>query len=116
MSKGWWPMGTKKYSESSFWRKVKKYWKVAGKKVMDPAFTLYYAARDPETPLWAKAQIWGALGYFVWPLDAIPDFTPVVGYTDDLGVLVAAVAVVAAHIKPEHKRKAKAKLKEWFDF
>ena len=48
------------------------------------------------------------------PIDAILDITPVVGYADDLGVIVAALAVVAAHIKPEHTEKALAKLREWF--
>jgi uncharacterized membrane protein YkvA (DUF1232 family) len=48
------------------------------------------------------------------PLDVIPDLMPVVGFSDDLGVLVAAVGVVATHIKREHKEMAKEKLSEWF--
>ena len=102
------------YSDSSFWDKVKKYAKTAGEAVLDPSLKLYYAAQDPETPTWAKATMYGALGYFISPIDAIPDITPIVGFSDDLGVLVAATAAVAAHIKKEHAEKAKETLKRWF--
>jgi uncharacterized membrane protein YkvA (DUF1232 family) len=103
------------YSEEGFWDKVKKYAKVAGEGVLEPALKLYYAAQDPSTPTWAKGVIFGALGYFISPIDAIPDLTPVVGYADDLGVLVAAVATVAAHIKEEHVKRARDTLRNWFD-
>lgn len=105
----------KDFSEDGFWGKAKKYARVAGKGVLEPALKLYYAARDPDTPTWAKTTIYGALGYFISPVDAIPDILPGVGYTDDLGVLAGAVAAVAAHIKAEHVAKAKETLKKWFD-
>ena len=102
------------FSDEGFWSKVKKFAKSAGENILNPALKLYYAAQDPETPTWAKTTIYGALGYFISPIDAIPDLTPVVGYSDDLGVLVAATAAVAIHIKKEHKEKAKETLKQWF--
>lgn len=105
----------KKYSEDSFWEKVKKYAKDAGESVISPALKMYYALLDTDTPVWAKTTIVGALGYFISPIDAIPDIMPVVGYSDDLGVLAAALAVVSASIKDEHVRKAKEILKRWFD-
>lgn len=105
---------TKAYSEDGFWEKIKKYAKVAGESVLEPALKLYYAAMDADTPAWAKGVIFAALGYFISPLDAIPDFTPVIGYADDLGVLAAAVAAVAMHIKEEHTEKAKEVLAQWF--
>ena len=105
---------TQAYSDGSFWDKVKGYAKVAGETVLEPALKLYYSASDPDTPAWAKAVIYGALGYFISPIDAIPDITPLIGYTDDLGVLAAAVATTAAHIKDEHAHRAKETLKQWF--
>jgi uncharacterized membrane protein YkvA (DUF1232 family) len=93
---------------------VVKYAKIAGKEVVERALQLYYAAQEPSTPAWAKTVIYGALGYFIFPLDAIPDLTPVVGYADDLGVLAAAVATVALYINAKVKQKAKQKLSEWF--
>jgi len=74
------------------------------------ALQLYFAARSPETPAWARSVIYGALAYFISVFDAVPDFTPVVGYTDDLSVLAAALATVASYVGPEERRKARAVL------
>jgi uncharacterized membrane protein YkvA (DUF1232 family) len=101
------------YSEDSFWRKVTAFAQAAGKEVVLIALTSYYCARDPDTPARAKTVIYSALGYFVFPLDAIPDITPLVGYADDLGALTVALALVAAHIKPEHRSRAEA---QWGNF
>jgi uncharacterized membrane protein YkvA (DUF1232 family) len=102
------------FSEPSFWEKLAKFALKAGRQVVKIALILYYCLRDPETPARPKSVIVGALGYFVFPLDAIPDPTPVVGFADDLGALVLAMTIVAAHIKPEHRKKADEKLGEWF--
>lgn len=102
------------FSDESFWEKVRRYAKRAGHRVLEPALVLYFCLQDPDTPAWAKAVIVGALGYFILPTDAIPDATPVVGFSDDLGALTAAVGIVGVHIKPEHQSKAKDKLRQWF--
>jgi uncharacterized membrane protein YkvA (DUF1232 family) len=105
---------SKEFSEDSFWTKVKDFAIKAGKEVIEKALILYYCLQDSDTPAWAKAAIIGALGYFISPIDAIPDFTPVIGFVDDLGVLAAATATVAMYIKEEHKEYAKEKIKIWF--
>jgi uncharacterized membrane protein YkvA (DUF1232 family) len=106
----------KEYSENSFWDKLsKKNVLKAGREVVMHALTLYFCLLDKDTPLKARVTILGALGYFVFPLDVIPDFTPGVGYVDDLGVLAIALSTVAVHIKPEHRRRAEEKLSLWFD-
>lgn len=104
----------KDYSEDGFWEKVKKFAKIAGSEVIGKALQLYYTMQLPSTPVWAKVVIIAALGYFISPIDAIPDAIPVVGYADDLGVLVAALATVSSYVTDEVKAKAKAKLAEWF--
>jgi uncharacterized membrane protein YkvA (DUF1232 family) len=101
------------YSEAGFWNKVKHQAKNAGRKVLEQALKMYYSATDPDTPRWAKTTIYGALGYFISPIDAIPDLIPALGYTDDIGVLIAAAAVVATYIKDEHVQKARATLAQW---
>jgi len=102
------------YSESSFWQKLAKYAKAAGYELVEKALWLYYAAQDPDTPLKAKAIIYSALGYFILPLDVVPDITPVIGYSDDLAVLATALATVAIHINANVKAQADQKLKDWF--
>ena len=104
----------KHYNEESFWEKVKKFATKAGGKVIYTALKLYFALQSSNTPVWAKSIIVGALGYFVLPIDLIPDVVPAVGFTDDLGVLLAAVAAVAVHITPEIKEQAKKQLRNWF--
>jgi len=104
----------KYYSETRFWDKARTVAKTAGKAALEPALKMYYSATDKDTPAWAKATIYGALGYLISPLDALPDFIPVAGYTDDIGVLIAAAAAVAAHIKPEHVERARETMAKWF--
>ncbi|MBL4865016.1 MAG: DUF1232 domain-containing protein [Pseudomonadales bacterium] len=104
----------KDFSDQGFWSKAKGFARTAGIEVMSKATLLFYAAKSDKTPLWAKTIIYGALGYFINSMDAIPDLTPVVGFADDLGVLVAAIAAVAAFISPESKRKAEIKIEQWF--
>ena len=48
------------------------------------------------------------------PLDAIADFTPAVGYADDLGVLVLAIAAVATYINEDVRNKTAVKMRSWF--
>ena len=62
----------------------------------------------------SKATIIGALGYFISPFDALIDLTPIVGYTDDLGVLLLALGVAALYINDHVKAKARKKLCELF--
>ena len=104
----------KNYSEEGFWSTVKRVAALAGKEVIGHSLVLFYAAQSDKTPLWAKTVIFGALGYFINAIDAIPDLTPVVGFADDLGVLVAAIATVAAFISPSSREQAEAKLQKWF--
>lgn len=103
------------FDERRFWHKIGTYAKKAGYGAIEKALWLYYAAQKPDTPLWAKAAIYGALAYFVLPLDAIPDLVPIVGYSDDLAALAAAIASVSKQIDDDVKEKASEKLTEWFD-
>ena len=102
------------YSESSFHRKLARYARVAGREVVEKALWLFFAAQSPETPRWARTAIYGALGYFIFPLDAIPDFAPLVGYTDDLGVLAAALATVAMYVTDDIKQRSREQADRWF--
>ncbi len=97
----------KNFSKQSFWKKININWKNAGKKIIQVALELYYSLMDGDTPKWAKGVIMGALGYFIVPIDIIPDIAPIIGFSDDLGVMLSAIAVVAVHIKDDHRKKAK---------
>ena len=102
------------YSEEDFWAKIKRVARKAGAKVIYVALILYYELADEKVSLKEKGIILGALGYFILPVDLIPDFLPIAGYTDDLAALVAAVVYVKSHQTPEVTMRAQTKLREWF--
>lgn len=102
------------FSEGGFWAKTAKVALRAGAGLVEKALVLYYVMRDGATPLWAKAAITGVLGYFILPIDLIPDFIPVAGFTDDLGAIGAAMLIVAAYVRDDHRDRARAKMKDWF--
>lgn len=104
----------KHFSETKFWSKLKKYGKKAGSSVVYAVMLLYFTLQKPEVPAKTKAIIIGALGYFILPLDLIPDLAIGVGYTDDLGALGLALLQVAMYIDQDIKDQAKQKLVEWF--
>jgi uncharacterized membrane protein YkvA (DUF1232 family) len=72
----------------------------------------WFCARDPATPRRVRMTLLAALGYFVLPLDALPDIMPLLGFTDDAAVIAAALAAVASSITPGHREKAKQTMTE----
>lgn len=103
-----------RYNEKDFAYKLGKAARKAGIKVIYLALVLYYVLKSPSVSKGDKGKIWGALGYFILPIDLIPDFLPVAGYTDDLAALAWAFYSVAKNVTPEIKEQAKSKLHEWF--
>lgn len=104
----------KHFSIEELWKKIKKYSKKAGSSVIYVVLILYYTLQKPEIPKAAKLTIAGALGYFILPVDLIPDLMPGVGYVDDFSVLMAAIFQVLVHIDEDVKNQAKNKLKDIF--
>lgn len=93
---------------SGFWPKLGKV--AASIPFAEDAVAAYYCAFDRATPLKAKGILIGALAYFVLPVDAIPDFVLGLGFTDDMAVLLAAIGMIRAHLKPAHYDRARATL------
>lgn len=92
--------------ERGFWTKLRKY--VRHVPFVQDALAAYYCAMDGETPLHVKAVLFGALAYFVLPIDIVPDIIAWIGFTDDAAVLYAAIRTVAPHIKVSHRDQARA--------
>jgi len=54
---------------------------------------LYFAARHPQTPWYAKLLVVAVVAYAMSPIDLIPDFVPVLGLMDDLLILSLGIAL-----------------------
>ncbi len=89
---------------------IKKGVKKSGVQLAYSALLMYNAFLRKETPHWARSVITGALVYLICPVDAIPDVTPIVGYTDDLGVLSFALVSIAGYINDDIREKSKEQL------
>jgi len=72
----------------------------------------WICTRDPATPRRVRLTLLAAIGYFVLPIDAIPDILPFLGFTDDAAVLAAALAAVAGSITPGHREEARRVLQD----
>ena len=112
------PADLSKYeSEFSFdglMNKIKESAKKAGLKAIYMALLLYYALESPTISTMDKAIIYGALGYFICPIDIVPDIIPFIGLTDDIAVLAWAFSRVKRNVTDMTREKAKTKLKIWF--
>jgi uncharacterized membrane protein YkvA (DUF1232 family) len=91
-----------------FWGKMRRV--AASLPFADDLLAAHYCAFDHQTPLQVKAVLLGAIAYFVLPVDLIPDYIPVIGYTDDAAVLAAAIQLVTAHITTDHREAAQRTL------
>lgn len=91
-----------------FWPKVKR--TAARLPFASDLVSIWYCARDPETPTAAKGIMLAALAYFVLPTDAIPDVLAGVGFTDDAAVIAAVLAMLKVNLKDRHKLKAREAL------
>lgn len=108
------PVGTEenarreKKVRKHFWRTMRK----AARHVpfVEDVVTAYFAALDNRTPLRVRGTLLAAMAYFVMPIDLIPDFIAVFGFTDDVAVLTAAIAAIQAHIRPAHREMAREAL------
>lgn len=87
-----------------FWPKLRRV--VRHIPFAEDAVALYFCALDRDTPAATKATLLAALAYFVLPTDFIPDFLPVLGFTDDAAVIATALALARRAIKPEHREAA----------
>jgi uncharacterized membrane protein YkvA (DUF1232 family) len=95
------------YSEIRFWNKI--YRGICldrlERELIENALILFYAISNAS--LEKKSIIIGALGYFILPMDLIPDLIPVVGFTDDANLLAFAIREVRSAITTEVTEKAK---------
>ena len=86
----------------------------AGRKVAQPALEAFEMILDNSTPTQVRVSMIGALTYLIVPIDLMPDFIPIAGFSDDLVALTAVISLWSNHITPQVRYRAKCKLEKWF--
>ncbi|MBG6076335.1 YkvA family protein [Polaromonas sp. CG_9.11] len=76
---------------------------------------VYFAARDPETPLWVRVLAIAVAAYALSPIDLIPDFIPVLGYLDDLLIVPLGLMIVIRLLPPHILESSRVKAAEVLD-
>ncbi|HEX4985700.1 MAG TPA: YkvA family protein [Burkholderiales bacterium] len=79
------------------------------------ALVLWFASRDPRTPLPAKWLAAFIVAYALSPIDLIPDFIPVIGYLDELLLLPAAIWLVLRLTPREVLLDSRARARAWIE-
>ncbi|HEX2226290.1 MAG TPA: YkvA family protein [Candidatus Binatia bacterium] len=95
-------------------------WRRKATQLKTEVYALYFAARDPRVPWYAKLFAGCVVAYALSPIDLIPDFIPVLGYLDDFVLLPLGIALTLQMIPPvvlvecrEKGRAARDKPKSW---
>ena len=70
--------------------------------------------QSPKLPKSSRMIIIGVLGYFIFPIDLVPDFIPVVGFADDAALIFTAIGQLYKAIDFETKQKARERMQKWF--
>jgi uncharacterized membrane protein YkvA (DUF1232 family) len=71
------------------------------RRIKRDVLAVYFAARDPLTPLPVRLLAVAVAAYALSPIDLIPDFVPVLGYLDDLLIVPLGLALVIRLLPPQ---------------
>lgn len=75
--------------------------RAAAAQIKRDVLTVYFAARDPRTPLPVRLLALAVAAYALSPIDLIPDFVPVLGYLDDLILVPLGILAIVRLLPPE---------------
>jgi uncharacterized membrane protein YkvA (DUF1232 family) len=79
------------------------------------ALVLWFGARDPRTPWYAKWLAVFMVAYALSPIDLIPDFIPIIGYLDELILLPGAIWLVLKLMPREVLLDSRARAQAWVE-
>ena len=88
----------------------------AGRSIAKPALEVLEMAIDPLTPTNVRISLIASLAYLIMPLDLLPDFMPVIGFSDDFVALTAVLSIWSKYMTPAIRRRAEEKLNKLFPF
>ncbi|WUR13325.1 YkvA family protein [[Empedobacter] haloabium] len=83
------------------------------RKIKHDGVTLWFACKDPGTPLAVKALCALVVAYALSPIDLIPDFIPVLGYLDDVILLPGMIWLAVRLIPTEVIARCRIETDKW---
>ncbi len=86
----------------------------AGRIIAKPALEAMEILINSTTPTRIRLTMLAALTYLIMPLDFVPDFIPVGGFSDDLVALTAVLTLCKTYVTPEINQTVQRKLNNWF--
>ena len=98
------------FSDNAFWSKLQSLSGNGWCEMLKQVVTLFVLLKTPSTSMTLKITLIGALGYFIAPIDAIPDLIPLLGYTDDMSIIAMLLNQLSHAITPEIEQQVRALL------
>ncbi|MES2950130.1 MAG: YkvA family protein [Pseudomonadota bacterium] len=83
------------------------------RRIKRDAVTLWFAAKHPATPWYAKTLGVFVVAYALSPIDLIPDFIPVLGYVDDILLLPALIWLTIRLLPPQVLDDCRHQADDW---
>lgn len=102
-----------RYNPAALFGKLRQVARKTGVRIVYVVLILYYATLDSRLPLKDRLMVMAALGYFIIPLDLMPDSLPL-GFTDDYAALYFVLKQIWKNLTPETTLKARERIREWF--
>lgn len=76
-------------------------WKQRAQRIHAEARVLYFVFKDPRTRWYSRLVAACSVGYFFSPIQLIPNFIPVIGFADDLVVLLLGAKLIRKITPPD---------------
>jgi len=81
-------------------------WRQRAGQLKQEVYALWLAYRDPRLPWYAKLFAACVAVYTVSPIDLIPDPIPVIGYLDDVLLILLALKMIPDDVLADCRKKA----------
>ena len=91
------------------WEPLKRW----ARQLENEGMTLWFCCRHPDMPWLPKIFALLVVGYFLSPIDLIPDFIPVLGYLDDLLLVPIGIYLTLKLVPPHVIQKSRAQAHDW---
>ncbi len=91
------------------WQRLKRW----ARALKNDGMTLWFCCRNPRMPVLPKLFALLVVGYFLSPIDLIPDFIPLIGYLDELILLPVCIYLILRLVPAPVLMESRAQAAAW---